>query len=149
MSKLKETPSGNFEKELERMYVRTEHWISDYQFFEDECRFLINLMDKYLMGTLLADDEKNGALKDIIERLLKLDASQKSIAALNKENLSYLAGLIQNKEIFDPEECRDRQSDLESDHTAFLRTYRAIKKEVFQLSEKLLASARQKNILEP
>jgi len=129
------------------MYVRTEHWISDYEFFEDEVNFLINLMDKYFVGAVLSDGDKNERLKEVVTRLLKLDESRKSIAALNKENLRYLAQLIQNKEIFDPEECRDRQSDLESDHIDFLRKYRSIKKEVFQLAELLLQSSRAKKLI--
>lgn len=147
MHKEKETPSDRFQKELQQMYVRTEHWISDYDFFEDELNFLVNLMDKYFVGTLLADSEKSVKLKDLANRLLKLSESRKHIASLNRENLSYLAQLIQNKEIFDPEECRDRQSDLESDQIDFLKKYRAIKKEVFQLSEQLIQSARSNKLI--
>src|ERR1041384_3243061 len=121
MKKVKETPSERFEKELKQMYVRTEHWISDYEFFEDEINFLTNLMDKYFVGAVLSDADKNEKLKGVVNRLLKLDASRKSIAELNRQNLAYLAQLIQNKQIFDPEECRDRQSDLETDQIDFLK----------------------------
>jgi len=147
MKKAKESPSAQFEKELNQMYVRTEHWISDYEFFEDEVNFLINLMDKYFVGAILSDAGKNENLKGVVDRLLQLEESRKNIAALNKENLTYLARLIQNKEIFDPEECRDRQSDLESDHLDFLRRYRSIKKEVFRLAEELLQSSRSKKLI--
>jgi hypothetical protein len=139
--------SEHFQKELKQMYARTEHWISDYDFIEDEFTFLTNLMDKYVIGAVLSDEEKNKTLKDLVDRLLKLDEARKHIASLNKENLSYLAHLIQNKEVFDPEECRDRQSDLESDHVDFLRKYRAIKKEIFQVSGQLLESARSKKLI--
>jgi len=147
MKKMKTAPSEGFEKELKQMYVRTEHWISDYEFFEDEVNFLINLTDKYFVGAVLSDVDNNEKLKDVVKRLFKLDESRKSIAALNKENLTYLAHLIQNKEIFDPEECRDRQSDLETDHIDFLRKYRSIKKEIFQLAKQLLESSRSKKLI--
>lgn len=147
MRKRKETPPENFEKELTQMYIRTAHWISDYEFFEDEINFLTNLMDKYFVGAVLSDADKNEQLKGVVNRLLKLDASRKSIAELNRENLTYLARLIQNKEIFDPEECRDRQSDLETDQIDFLRKYRSVKKEVFQLAEQLLEFSRSKKLI--
>ncbi|HZY79613.1 MAG TPA: hypothetical protein VFE50_08830 [Cyclobacteriaceae bacterium] len=147
MAKRKETLSERFEKELQQMYVRTEHWISDYAFFEDELKFLINLMDKYFVGAVIADADKNGNLKQLVGKLLKLNESRKNLELQIRENFAYLARLMQNKEIFDPEECRDRQSDLESDQTDFLRKYRTIKKEVFELSEHLLASQRSRKLI--
>lgn len=137
----------NFKKELEQMYVRTEHWIQDYAFFEDEIKFLINLTDKYFVGAVISDEDKNGKLKEVVGKLLQLDESRQHLEILIKENLSYLAGLIQNKILFDPEECRDRQADLESDQTDFLRKYRSVKKEVFNLSEHLLQSARSRKLI--
>lgn len=136
-----------YKKELEQMYVRTEHWIQDYAFFEYEFKFLINLMDKYFVGAVIADEEKNEQLKDVVGRLVRLDEGREHLQISIKENLSYLTRLIQNKEVFDPEECRDRQSDLESDQTDFLRRYRVIKKEVFQLSEHLIQSARSRRLI--
>lgn len=147
MTESKETPSGALQKELQQMYARTEHWISDYEFFKDEFKFLVNLMDKYFVGAVLADEEGSKKLKDLATRLLLLDESREHIAALNRENLSYLARLVANKELFDPEECRDRQSDLESVHVDFLRKYRLIKKDVFDLVEQLLASVRSRKLI--
>lgn len=130
------------------MYARTEHWISDDEFFEDEFNFLINLMDKYFIGSVLAgNEENNDKVKDIANRFLKLNETREHIATLNKENLSYLVGLLQNRELFDPEECRDRQSDLVSDHVDFLKKSRSLKKEIFQVSEELLQSARSRKLI--
>jgi hypothetical protein len=147
MTKQKEILSENFEKELKQMYVRTEHWILDYDFFEDEVNFLINLLDKYFVGVVLADAEKNEKLVDIAGRLIKLDQSRNAIADLNKKNLKYLTRLIQNKEFFDPEEFRDRQSGLERNHIDFWRKYRSVKKDVFQLAEGLIRSSRSRKLI--
>jgi hypothetical protein len=138
-------PSTEWSKKLESMYVRAEHWVSDDDFYADEFRFLINLADKYFIGLLMTDSEASTKIKDSVERLLKLDDTRMSIARQNKEHKAYLAGLIQNKVLFDPEECVDRQADLEADQTYFLSKYRSVKKELFHLAERLLESARLKN----
>ncbi len=146
MEKQKST-SGEPVQRLNQMYVRTEHWISDDEFYADEFRFLINLTDKYFIGALIADAGINARRKETVDRLLKLDQYRASIAKQNKEHQEYLARLIQGKALFDPEECVDRQADLESDQTLFLKKYRLIKKEIFQLSEELLGSARSQKLV--
>ncbi len=140
-------PTQQLQKELQRMYVRTEHWISDYDFFEDEFNFFVNLLDKYFIGAVISDIENSKTLQDAAARLMKLDKLRVHIATLNRQNLQYLSNLIQNKELFDPEECRDRQADLESDHVDFMKQYREMKKEIFHLSEKLIKESRSKNLL--
>jgi hypothetical protein len=131
-------------EELGKMYIRTEDWVSDDDFFADEFRFLINLTDKYFIGALITDSEISGKIKDTVGRLLRLDETRMSIAKQNKEHQTYLAGLIRNKTLFDPEECANRHSDLEADQSYFSKKYRVLKKEIFRLSEQLLETESKK-----
>lgn len=147
MSTSTKTNGNSLLKELETMYARTEHWILDYDFFEDEFKFLINLMDKHFVASMVADLEKNENVRTVVTRLLELDEVRQQIAVSNREHLAYLSRLLQNKEAFDPEECRERHTDLECEHTAFLKRYRAIKKDVFSLSTQLIELARSRRLL--
>jgi hypothetical protein len=127
-------------EELEALYVRAEHWSSDYAFLEDEFRFLINLADKYFISIVLSDSERLNKLKSIAKELSRLDDEREQIASENKKHLAYLARLIKNEEAFDPEGCRERQSDIESDHIAFFKKYRSIKARLFNLSDEIFKS---------
>lgn len=122
---------------IEQMYVRTEHWISDFAFFEDEMRFLINLMDRFFISLLVNDTARVEMIKTTAKKLVDLDNRREEIAGEVRENLEYLAHILKNETSFDPEEFKDSQCDLEVDHTEFLKSYKALKKEIFDLAEHL------------
>jgi hypothetical protein len=129
--------NSNLGHELRQMYARTEHWISDYVFFEDEIKFLINLLDRYFVGLILSDSTKLEVLKQTAMKLMELDKERESIAKENHETLTYIAKLLKNQTVFDPAEFHETYSDIENEHVGFLKRYRAIKKEMYDLSKQL------------
>lgn len=129
--------SPSLEHELQQMYARTEHWISDYAFFEDEINFLTNLLDRYFIGVIIAESPNVELLRSRAFQLQELDKERESIANDNKETLAYLARLLKNEIAFDPREFREEYADIEKEHVGFLKRYRAIKKEIFDLSAQL------------
>ena len=131
------TINTSLEKELQQMYARTEHWITDYAFFEDEINFLTNLLDRYFIGVIIADTPNLELLRSKALQLRELDKERESIASENKETLAYIARLLKNEMAFDPQEFREEYSDIEKEHVGFLKRYRAIKKEIFNLSRQL------------
>ena len=135
----------NLQHELEQMYVRTEHWISDYAFFEDEIKFLINLLDHYFIALIISDSKKMDILKEAARKLSKLDKERESIAKENQETLVYIAKLLKNEAAFDPAEFRETYADIENEHVGFLKRYRAIKKEIYDLSAELKANSNATN----
>jgi len=131
--------NASLEKELQQMYARAEHWISDYVFFEEEIRFLTNLLDKYFVGLIISDSGKMDVLRWKARQLVELDDQRESIAKENKETLVTIAKLLKNETPFDPQEFREEYSDLENSHVGFLKRYQKIKKEIFDLSTELQA----------
>lgn len=119
------------------MYARTEHWISDYAFFDDEVRFLINVLDWHFVETLMSDSARIGALRSAARKLLELDRERESVTHENKETLVRIARLIKGEMAFDPLEFREEYADIENAQVGFLKRYRAIKKEIFDLSAQL------------
>lgn len=127
----------NLQKELQQMYARTEHWISDYIFFKDEIRFLTNLLDRYYVGVVISDSDKLDVLKKTAIKLIELDAEMESISKDNEETLTYITRLLKNELAFDPAEFRETYADIENEHTGFLKRYRAVKKEIYDLQKQL------------
>jgi hypothetical protein len=127
----------NLREELEHMYARTEHWISDYAFFDDEIKFLINLLDRYFLGIIISDGSTIEVLRSKARKLLELDNERESIVKENQETLSHIAKLLKNEVAFDPQEFREEYADIENAQTAFLKRYRDLKREIFSLSAEL------------
>ena len=129
--------NSNLEHELQQMYARTEHWISDYIFFEDEIKFLSNLLDHYFVGLIISDSSKLELLRLTTRRLMELDIERESIAKENEVTLIDISKLLKNEAAFDPAEFRETYADIENEHVGFLKRYRAIKKDIYDLSNKL------------
>jgi hypothetical protein len=127
----------NLQLELQQMYARTEHWISDYLFFEDEIKFLINLLDRYFIGMIVSDSTRLEVLRQSARKLMELDKERESIAKENQETLLYLTKLLKNETAFDPNEFRETYADIENEHVGFLKRYRLIKKEIYDLGKQL------------
>lgn len=126
--------TSDLQMQLEQMYIRTEHWILDFAFFEDEMKFLINLVDKYFITLLVSDTARVNLIKETAKKLIVLDNQRESLARENKQNLEYLARILKNEVAFDPEEFKDTQSDLETDQVGFMKHYRSLKREIFELA---------------
>jgi hypothetical protein len=132
--------NSNLQKELEQMYARAEHWISDYAFFEDEINFLINLLDRYFIGVIVSDSLATELLRSKAKKLLELDGERESIAKQNKEMLSSIPKFLNNEVAFDPQELREEYADIEKEQVGFLKRYRELKQEIFSLSKELQKS---------
>ena len=129
------------EKELQQMYARTEHWISDYTFFKDEIHFLVNLLDRYFIGAIVADAEQSKLLQSHAQKLTELDKERESIAQENQKTLVYIAQLLKNKIPYNPEEFREEYADIENAQAGFLKRYREIKNKIFNMSSQLQQQA--------
>lgn len=119
------------------MYARTEHWISDYIFFEDEIKFLVNLLDRYFIGLIMSDSAKLNSVRAMARKLTELDKERESIAKENQDTLVYIAKLLKNEIAHDPAEFRETYGDIEIEHVGFLKRYQAMKKEIFRVSAEL------------
>lgn len=127
------------ENELKQMYARTEHWISDYVFFEDEMKFFFNLLDRYFIGVIISDSYKLDLLKKTALKLTELDAERQSIAKDNKQVLLHIAKLLKNELAFDQDEFRETYADIENEHVGFLKRYQSMRKEIYALGVLLAA----------
>ena len=62
---------------------------------------------------------------------------------LFKKRRNNISKLLKNETAFDPAEFRETYADIENEHVGFLKRYRAIKKEIYDLSRQLKTDANE------
>lgn len=124
---------GNWEK----MYVLVRYWRSDLEFYLEDLNFLTKLVKKYSIWVKRTDNseevEKMSAeLQDIIRH-------GKALKAKLEEHQSKLAGLIDHKSN-NSEVTEIEHEALEKEISEFVKNFRANRRNVFKVSEKVLDS---------
>lgn len=126
----------------EELYVITRHWLSDIIFFEQEINFFQSLVQNYPYGERafenswstiqkhLADIEKQkGILKD------RIFAHQNELSTILDKNIA---------------EKQDSynlvQSQIETELFDFIKTFRNVKRELFETSDYILKAKSEKSI---
>ena len=127
------------------LYILTEHWQSDLNFYADELHFLEELISKYFL--LMTKKESLSAVQEIVVKINKLTKSNKDLSERIKHHLTNL-GLL--KEFtFSQNEANFRSGHevLEDDIVAYIIDFRAVKKEVFTIAKEVLKSEKNKHLL--
>lgn len=132
-------------KAWNQMYIITEHWQSDMDFFCDELVFLTNLIDKYFMSLL---DEKSisGAQKTVKE-LSVLDNRQIDLVSKLVQHNKHLTGLMENPFSHSAQQCKEAHVELEKEISEFVQDFRSEKKKVFRLAETAIHSQKANRLL--
>lgn len=129
----------------EELYLLTEHWKSDIEFFEGELRFLRTLVDKYFIW--LIKDENIGAVQSIANQLAKADQKTIDITAKINKHLVHIEDLIQNAFSHDDEEFRNEHLELENQFAEFVKSFRKTKSQTFAITEHVIEEEKLKHLL--
>ncbi len=133
-------------QKLQSAYVVTEHWISDLKYYNDEIRFLRNVMDKYFLALI---EKKNIAdTRSAASKLSSLEKESGSLERKVSEHLKHLSNLIGNPFPYNAQEYKDEHQRLEDAMTALMKKFRTVKQEVFRVSEYAIGSEKSKHLLE-
>lgn len=132
--------NGDLLGELELFYKAVEKWKGDLAFYRDEIRFLKNLIARYFVW--LVEEKQLDHVKNLARRLTALDKSNELIATSTDEHGIFLATVIGNRGAYNPQDCREMQNDVESDHVEFMHRFRELKQNIFQLAEQILKDPR-------
>jgi len=140
LNELRNRPNGNyiFEASWQDLYILTKHWKSDLLFYKDDLRFLDDLIDKYIIWISKEDDLEsvNNIRKSIVKTTKECDLLLKGI----NKHLTHIEGLIEDAFKYDSHKFRIEHQQLENDITIFLKTFRANRKEVFEVTKHLIES---------
>jgi len=138
MENLSIRPKGDFTwtAEYQQLYILTEHWKSDLQFYKDDLRFLHHLIDKYFIW--LTHKEHLDEMRDLVSGLSEIGKNCDLLIKKITEHQSHLAELIDAPFKYDSHKFRTEHEELENEIASFIKKFRKIKKETFAVSEQVI-----------
>ena len=129
----------------QELYVLTEHWRSDLEFYKDDLRFLHHLVDKYFIW--ITKSENLEMVKEIMIQIQDLEKQCKDLMEGVKGHLHNLAQLANESNKPSLSEITDDHVVLETTIYNFVKDFRANRKEVFRITEYIIDSEELSNIL--
>jgi hypothetical protein len=140
-------PKSNYlhDAEWQELHALTLHWQSDMVFFGDELRFVDLLIDKYF--TSLVDKENIAITKDVAAKLSDIKKTYESLCQKVLKHLKHIENLMVNSFAVDASAFRDEHAKLEDELVAFVKSFRDIKHNLFQLTERVIKNEKQKHLI--
>lgn len=147
MEKLRQRPKDNFtwEAAWQQLYVLTEHWKSDLEFYRDDLKFLQHLIDKYFIW--IAQKENLDEVREIASGLLETRGNCDVLLKRISKHLSHLANLIDDPFKYDSHQFRSEHEKLEDDIAVFVKTFRENRKETFAITEHVIEKEKLEHLL--
>jgi hypothetical protein len=138
MENLSLRPKGDFTwtAEYRELYVLTEHWQSDLQFYKGDLQFLHHLIDKYFIW--LVNKENLDEMKNLASGLSETDKNCDRLLEKTSKHLSHLAELIDDPFKYDSHKFRSEHEELENEIASFVKKFWQIKKDTFAVSAKVI-----------
>jgi hypothetical protein len=133
-------PNGNyiFNANWQELNVLTEHWKSDLLFYKDDLKFLDHLIDKYFIW--ISKKEDFNLVKSIEVGIVETSKNCSSLLQRVNKHLVDIAALIVNPFKYNSQQFREEHQQLEDDISAFVKDFRANRKEVFEVTEHVIES---------
>jgi hypothetical protein len=130
---------------LEDIRTLTHHWKSDLEFYRDEVKFLMNLIDKY--AALMITDEHVSRVKTLEKRLSSAESHLNVLEEKVIEHLSYVDDLIEGVVRISETAFRFEHAKLENDVAYLVDELRDAKKQIFTASEELFKAREVKQLI--
>ena len=147
MENLRYRPKGNFSQEAEwqQLYILTEHWQSDLQFYKGDLDFLFHLIDKYFLSLIQKEnlDEMRGLTKSLSEEIKDCNSLLKKTSS----HLTHLSELIDYPFKYDSHQFRSEHEKLEDEIVTFVKKFKKNKKETFAITEQVIKKEMNKRLM--
>jgi len=129
----------------QQLYVLAEYWLSDLEFYTDEIRFLKDLINKYFIW--LVEGENINEMRKLVNHLIKVEKTQIEIAEITANHLSHLVKLSENAFVYDQQKFREEHAQLEDKFAAFINDFKALKKDIFKTTGKVIVAEKLQRLL--
>lgn len=138
MKNLSLRPQGDFTwtAEYRELYILTEHWQSDLQFYKGDLHFLHHLIDKYFIW--LVNKENLDGMRNIASSLSETVKNCDKLLEKTSKHLTHLAELIDDPFKYDSHKFRSEHEELENEIAFFIKKFWKIKKDTFAVSEHVI-----------
>lgn len=130
----------------DELYVLTEHWVSDLEFYREDLRFLHHLIDKYFMW--ITKSENIGLVKEIKKELLEMNTRNRDLLDKVKKHLMQLGRLVENPNHQDAGIIITEHEHLEEEMSDFVRLFRKNRKEAFKITEYVIDSEHLEQLMQ-
>ncbi|NNE77749.1 MAG: hypothetical protein HKN31_11835 [Pricia sp.] len=130
----------------DELYVLTEHWKSDLEFYRDDLRFLHHLIEKYLMW--ISKSENMELVKELKKGLYDLNTKVKDLLEKVAKHCNQLGYLVENPNHADAGIIKTEHEHLEEEMAQFVKLFRTNRKEVFKITEYIIDSEQLANIMD-
>ena len=140
-------PKSNYllDAEWQELHALTTHWQSDMAYFGDELRFIDLLIDKYF--TSLVDKENIAVTKEVAAKLSDIKKIFESLYQKVLKHLRHIENLMVDPFASDASAFRNEHTMLEDELAAFVKNFRDIKQRVFQLTDRVVKTEKQKHLI--
>lgn len=138
MENLSLRPKGDFTwtAEYQELYILTEHWQSDLQFYKGDLRFLHHLIDKYFIW--ITHKENLDEMKNLASSLYEIGKKCDELLEKTSKHLTHLSELIDDSFKYDSHKFRSEHEELENEIASFVKKFWEIKKDTFAVSEQVI-----------
>jgi len=142
----KSTQQNNIiEINWQELYILTDHWKSDLDFYKDDLRFLHHLIDKYIIW--ITKDDNLNLVKDIEKNLFEIKKKSLDLMKELSTHQENLGLMVENPvQSSNPQFLKDHEL-LEDKVSNFVKLFRSNRKEVFKITEYIIDSEELPDIL--
>jgi len=135
MNIYRDRPKGKFIQEAnwQELYVLTQHWKKDLEFYKDDLRFLLGLIDKYFIW--ITENENLDSVRKIGRNLLKISEKSEDLLEKVNKHILQLGKLVERPDKVESRIFRLEHEHLEDEIADFVKSYRENRKEVFTITE--------------
>ncbi len=130
----------------DELYMLTEHWKSDLEFYRDDLRFLHHLIDKYFIW--ITKRENLDMVKALKSGLFDMNTKCKDLLEKVNKHRIHLGYSVENSNKADAGVVKTEHEHLEEEIVAFVKSFRENRKEVFAITEHVIDSEKLATIME-
>lgn len=139
-------PKDNYvlETEWDKIYVLTEHWISDLSFYKDDLKFFRHLIDKYFIW--ISEESHLKEVERILNNVNTLARKAENLLTRTSKHLSHIKDIMEEPFAHDSQKFREEHQNLEDEIAVFIKTCRDQRKLVFSVIEHVVDNERLQEI---
>lgn len=130
----------------DELYVLTEHWQSDLEFYRDDLRFLHHLIDKYFIW--ITRQENLDRVRKLKTALQKITAKAKDLLEKVGKHRVQIGYLVVDTSQADAGIIEMEHEHLEEEIAQFVKAFRENRKEIFAMTEYVIDSEELAHIMD-
>ena len=131
---------------LQSLYAITQHWHSDTIFFTDEINFFRLLIDKHL--GLMIDPKNINQTRDMLAHLADIGRELVLLQDLIDQHLKHLAKAVEKAYVEKLPNLKEEHGRIEIDFQDYVKKFRAVKREVYKLTERVIHSDKARRMID-